>query len=290
MLFWSLFIVVGVGFTRHQLNLLRRSTPVQSEIVARSVISRPNRDGTDTEYEPESVYRYQFDGRTFTGTRIYPFKVSFESGAAGELARAIADEYETGQKITAYVNPDEPSQAFLRLHFAPYIFILFAVTMIFAGILGAVRHHTEGDRKRPSGPTIATILIWIVAGLAITGHYYVTSPPPYGVLPAVSLLCFEAVALTVLTQLTIPPRSDGLWGAVHGGVVMGTIGLYLGLMLGVIVLQLAHWLRMLGLSPSVGQYLTHIVLSTAAAMALLGAIGGGWTRRRRGRSSSGNTS
>jgi len=67
----------------------------------------------DTEYEPVVEFRYVYDGTEYTGTKLYPADIqrNYETRSAAESA---VETYEPGAQTTAYVEPGEPSDAFLK--------------------------------------------------------------------------------------------------------------------------------------------------------------------------------
>lgn len=75
------------------------------------------RSGTSSdpgvEFEPIIEFEYAYDGTEYTGTKLYPsdIKRNYETRSAAESAVA---EYDPGVRTTAYVDPDAPSDAFLK--------------------------------------------------------------------------------------------------------------------------------------------------------------------------------
>ncbi len=65
------------------------------------------------EYEPRIEFRYEYGGATYTSDSLGPssFSRSYQSRSAAESA---IGEYPPGSTVTAYVDPDAPSEGFLE--------------------------------------------------------------------------------------------------------------------------------------------------------------------------------
>lgn len=71
---------------------------------------------TDYDYVPKLAFEYRFGGEGYESTNKYPPAENITRG--GQENRKAAEEwlngYEVGQQVTAYVDPDEPGEAFLE--------------------------------------------------------------------------------------------------------------------------------------------------------------------------------
>lgn len=63
-----------------------------------------------TGYEPAISYRYSFEGRTFKGSR---FTIAPSASQEREPIASIVAAHPTGSEATAWVNPENPSEAVL---------------------------------------------------------------------------------------------------------------------------------------------------------------------------------
>lgn len=65
------------------------------------------------DYQPVVTFEYRFEGTDYTSESLYPASVEpdydTESAARDEI-----EDYETGDAVTAYVDPTSPGDAFLR--------------------------------------------------------------------------------------------------------------------------------------------------------------------------------
>jgi len=64
-------------------------------------------------YVPVATFQYQYEGASYTSDRLYPGRSQpqYEDRAT---AQSKLSEYAVGQRVTAYVDPDMPGQAFLE--------------------------------------------------------------------------------------------------------------------------------------------------------------------------------
>jgi hypothetical protein len=88
---------------------LRTWRPVHAVVVSRDIkfATGRHRDEDDT---PVVTYRYQVNGIWYTSNRFFP--VSFTGGAYVWASR-MADQYSPGDTTIAYVDPNDPTRAFL---------------------------------------------------------------------------------------------------------------------------------------------------------------------------------
>lgn len=110
--FLALFGLVfgGIGGTIMLREHKRLTTwlPVEATVLSKSVDRHSDSDGTT--YSPIVVYRYNVNDRQYTSSSVLPTKES----RSGGWARNIVAEYEPNRTYTAWYNPADPAQAFLR--------------------------------------------------------------------------------------------------------------------------------------------------------------------------------
>ncbi|WP_169980724.1 DUF3592 domain-containing protein [Tautonia rosea] len=153
MLGLSLAIVGGVS-TIGQYRKLATYRPVEATVVSKSVdvhsqTTRNARTGgvsRSFSYRPIVRYQYEVEGRSMTSETVCPLDwPSFRARGA----RKLIDRYEVGQPVTAYVDPEDPSIAFLdrSLHGLPLWMIYAGLLPVMilvppagsSGVLGAIR-------------------------------------------------------------------------------------------------------------------------------------------------------
>jgi hypothetical protein len=115
----TLALIVGLGAVGYggytysaQSSALDSTETVDATIVSTSIERMNERRGTD-DYSPHATFNYTYDGEEYTSSNMYPGGVSHEFGTKDE-AREQLGGYDPGARVTAYVPPDSPGNAFLR--------------------------------------------------------------------------------------------------------------------------------------------------------------------------------
>lgn len=124
-----------------QTEAVRDSVQVNATITALSIDTESGTSSNPgTEYDPVVEFEYTYNGTQYTGTQLYPAAIeqTYETRSAAESA---LEEYEQGAQTTAYVEPDEPSNAFLRNETsnAPLIAIGIGGTFALLSAVSALR-------------------------------------------------------------------------------------------------------------------------------------------------------
>jgi hypothetical protein len=112
-----------------------------------------------TGWKPAITYRYAFDGRTYEGDR---FTVGPSSTGDRDTVAAIVASYPVDTRATAFVNPEDPSEAVLaRCDQAESLFLVIAG--IFVAVVGAAgiaaaalirnRDNSPNETPAPSQPS-----------------------------------------------------------------------------------------------------------------------------------------
>ena len=107
-LFGLVFSGIGGTIMLREHQRLTTWLPVEATVLNKSVDRHSDSDGTT--YSPIVVYRYNVNGRPYTSSSVLPTKES----RSGGWARRIVEEYELNRTYTAWYNPADPEQAFLR--------------------------------------------------------------------------------------------------------------------------------------------------------------------------------
>jgi len=119
----ALFVLVGLLFAGAGGYLLYSEYQASADAnqveatVLSSEVTANARGGSEvgSDFFPRVEYRYTYGGRTYISTNVCP---GAGSGCAGtgttrSAAQRVVDRYPNGSTTTAYVDPDDPSQAFL---------------------------------------------------------------------------------------------------------------------------------------------------------------------------------
>lgn len=139
-LFGLPFALIGLGILGWTaLGVVRWQVAQSWEAVPATVLATDlveNRGDDSTTYKATATYRYEYNGREYTGERVALRDGSDNIGAFHE--RLYAELYsarERGATVTAYVDPGEPSVAVLNRDLRPGVLALqLATGLVFAGI------------------------------------------------------------------------------------------------------------------------------------------------------------
>ena len=134
-----LYVVIGLAIVSYggydyiqQTEAVRDSVQVDATVTERGIkTDRGTTSNPGTEYEPAVKFEYTYNGAQYTGTKVYPAEIeqNYETRSAAEAA---IESYEQGGETTAYVEPDEPGDAFLKNKTSNAPIIAIAIGGIFA--------------------------------------------------------------------------------------------------------------------------------------------------------------
>ncbi len=224
--FAGLFLVGGWSLAFQQARLIRTWQPVPARIVKCAVRwAGPEASRLAVEYT------YAVGGRVHTGHRLAPLDVQGDEA----WAKALARRYQPDSQTTAYVNPQDPDQAYLlpQTIFTPYTFALLAGPILLIGLVrlirgGAFRGLFRGPvaelaaphdwyRIAPAqrlGPAAAWALLavglWYGYGAVVALHYAAVAREPSHLQAGVFLALYAVLGLIPLWVLIKRVR---LWAA-----------------------------------------------------------------------------
>lgn len=112
---------------------MRDVEEVDAVVLSSSVTQAQNSEGQVT-YTPAVTYRYTYEGTEYTSDSIFPGDVDPVSDES--RAREIVAQYPEGEEVTAYVNTEDPSTAFLIDEAPPLWFWLAPVVGVLAILYG----------------------------------------------------------------------------------------------------------------------------------------------------------
>jgi hypothetical protein len=113
-------IAFFVGFMPvYQHNVaVQENQPVNATVIGTDIEVQESDD--DTDYKPVIRYQYTVEGETYTSNNVWPGQFGRTKGSRGGAQEVISD-YEAGsdttrdgEQVTAYYNPDNPGDAYLR--------------------------------------------------------------------------------------------------------------------------------------------------------------------------------
>jgi hypothetical protein len=113
-----LLLFLALGFVGHNAyGYVQQSRAVSDATAVRATVDETDivRDASgreNIEWIPEVRYTYQYRGSTYRSEQVYP---GVEARGYYDRSKAVSvtDSYEPGATVTAYVRPDQPSNAFL---------------------------------------------------------------------------------------------------------------------------------------------------------------------------------
>ncbi len=221
-LFVALFTViplvfVGVGYhmVQEQHQKITTFQPVPAEVQSAHVATIRSRDSDGdmrTSYKPVVRYRYEVDGRRHTSETV----TVLDETMARFLAQGIVDRYAEGGQVEAYVNPEDPTDAFLlrEYTFFPYVFMLFPMLFLAVGVgvgVGVVPWRRPPEPQPALGEwyevrpvrrlkdkrnaALIVAATWQILGYLAYGHYFRVAEPPYGWFAVISTGVYIALGL-----------------------------------------------------------------------------------------------
>jgi len=231
--------IIEARLERHERTLTQRVRPGHNQPMRSRFV-----------YEPVVRYRFEVEGRQFTGANILPNPVRIGGNLGYLVAKAPLERFEAGQQTHAYFNSDNPSSACLirRPSMMPYLVVLG--TVIAASILATVfgKSHRTGFEQRKVGWIAAG---WLLIGLAAAAHYFWLAGSDYG---GVALTLFALyLQVGLVPVMSAMPASASCrfveWakGAIGSSLFGSFIGFWLGLLIG--------WVAMAVFSTSVTTFL-----------------------------------
>ncbi|WP_311171443.1 DUF3592 domain-containing protein [Halobellus ordinarius] len=145
--FAAVLLLVGTGLAGYgaydytqQSDAIEDAVAVDATIVETDVETVSSKG--DQSHKPTVSFEYRYDGTAYTGDRIFPSDVSPKYETHSK-AQSIAQEYESGETVTAYVDPAAPGDAFLEKRRSTY-------SLKLAGIGALIVLVTLGSRVRSS--------------------------------------------------------------------------------------------------------------------------------------------
>ena len=150
-----LLLVVGVGLTavgvmeyQSQVSALDEADEVEATITESEVLLYEDEfdsTGTDDRYSDEREYRkhvefeYEYEGQQYRSTNI-DIAGTTERYDEREDAKAALAAYPDGGQVTAYVDPNEPDEAFLEagIPITTYILLGFGTFLVAGAVVMAV--------------------------------------------------------------------------------------------------------------------------------------------------------
>lgn len=121
----------------------RNAETVGAQVVSSGVAEGMNSEGQPV-YAPNVTYRYSYEGGEFVSSSVFPGSGDVVSSRS--RAEEIVDRFREGDRVTAYVNTEDPESAFLIDEGAPLwywggpglgaLIVLYGLYSILQGLRG----------------------------------------------------------------------------------------------------------------------------------------------------------
>jgi hypothetical protein len=99
----------------------------------------------DSNYHVQVEFTYQFRGREYTGDQLFPGSISKSYDTRSD-AQAAIEPYETGETVSAYVDPADPGDGFLERQTitSPFVFVAIGAIGLLLTALNAIGARKPG--------------------------------------------------------------------------------------------------------------------------------------------------
>lgn len=159
--FSLLFLAVGGYLVYEQERALRSYESTDATVIGTDVDREVDRDPDPGDpdsvtYTPIVEYRYRVDGQTYTARNVYPGGTGSRSDRG--WAQGVVDDYRQGETVTAYYDPDDPSEAYLvqQRDLAKFAFVVLPLGFLGVGLLLLWRASWAGDDTGAANATTET--------------------------------------------------------------------------------------------------------------------------------------
>ncbi len=233
LLFALIFITIGVGLVKQQAYRLTAYQSVAAEVLEVGIDHSTGSDGAI--YRPRVLHRYEVDGREYTSDNALPMDIS---GSDQSWAQRIVSRFQKGEKVTAWVSPEDPNRSYLvrEVSFLPYMVVLFAMLLLAIG--AAVMAETPSRARLTASPqrgvegfyalaplaprriqvlaAAGITIAWWLIGLAAFGHYRGLG----GELTTLASIVLGGYSILGLGGIGIFVRNLLLWWPVRDALVL----------------------------------------------------------------------
>lgn len=139
-------VLLGIGgyVLYTQFTAIQGAEPVNATVESATMAGE---DGS--RFAPVVVYRYQYEGQTYRNDNLFPGVPTHQT--TGDRAFTLSHEYEAGDRITVYVDEDDPSQSFVFKEFAFRPLLGFIGGGVFIGGLSVIMFVWDSRRDEIKG-------------------------------------------------------------------------------------------------------------------------------------------
>jgi hypothetical protein len=124
--FVSIFVAAGLGVFGAQVYRFATWQPVTARVLTTDI--KTVRGDKGSSYAPVVTYQYSFKGAQYASDGVLPITLS----ASHRWAENLRDRFRPGDIVTAYVNPNRPSKAYLvrKISLLPLLFVVVPIAMV----------------------------------------------------------------------------------------------------------------------------------------------------------------
>ncbi|WP_135828201.1 DUF3592 domain-containing protein [Halorussus halobius] len=141
-----LVVLVGLGAGGfgvydyvQQNQAVENAVEVDATVVETGVDASSSRRG-GPDYSPEATFEYSYQGESYTGNSVFPGSITkdYDTRSAAE---SVLEDYQAGETVAAYVDPNSPSDAFLvnETSNSPLFFTAIGGLFVLVGGYSALR-------------------------------------------------------------------------------------------------------------------------------------------------------
>ena len=115
--------------------------PVPAAVTASQLAERDGGMNKKASYTIKIEYRYEYNGKNYTGDLYDFFRSRNRYFSFGEMQmQDIVDDYPAGKKITCLVNPENPDESVIsrELYYPALVFVIIPVVLFCIGISIAI--------------------------------------------------------------------------------------------------------------------------------------------------------
>jgi hypothetical protein len=126
----ALFAVTAVAISGVEVYRMMTWQPAAATVMTSAVQTKRGAKGGIT-YQPQVSYWYRINGQEYVANGVTPIAIS----GGRSWARSVAARFTPGAAVTAYVDPGDPTRAYVVREFSPIPLWLLAIVIVMWGLL-----------------------------------------------------------------------------------------------------------------------------------------------------------
>jgi len=126
--------IAGYGFTQYQgqQDYLENTENISATVTDNSIRTDSSRRG-GIDYQAEISFEYSFQGENFSSNFIHPLDTDKEFNSETEAEKFLED-YQEGETVDAFVDPDNPDEAFLKAERSSEPLLMMIIGALLTGL------------------------------------------------------------------------------------------------------------------------------------------------------------